>query len=73
MGGDGGDVEFTGGVSPSGARKDHGDYGKTCGRQRVGISPDGVRTISHRIIPPTIVHSDLADNHRGIGGIPPHL
>ena len=41
MGGDEGDVENPGGVSPPVGQRDCGDDGKKCGGRDVGISPGG--------------------------------
>ena len=73
LGGDRGDVEYPGGVSPPGGHTDCGDDGKMCGRWDVEISPGGGGARSSRLIPHTGVHLDTAGNHRGTGVMHTHL
>ena len=63
--GERGDVEDPGGVLPPVGHTDCGDDGKTCGRQDVGISTSGVGARR--------VYSKMTGDHRGTGGIPPHI
>ena len=72
-GGDGGDGEDPGEVSPSDGQTYFGDDGKMCGGRDVGISPSGGGARISGLILHTGVHSETAGNHCGTVGMPPHL
>ena len=69
LGGDGGNIEDHGGVSPPGVQTDCGDDGEMCDRRDVGIYPSGGGSRSSRLIPHTGVHLETVGNHCGTGGI----
>ena len=73
FGGDGGDVEYHGGVSPPSGHTDCGDDGKTCGGRDVGISTSGGGDKSSGLVPHEGVHSETAGGHSGTGGMPPNI
>ena len=73
MGGDEGNGEVPGGVSPLSVQTDNGDYGEAYGRQGVVIYLCGGITRSCRITHHTGVHLETAGNHIGTSGMPLHL
>ena len=70
LGGDWGNVQGPDKISLSSGTTDHGDNGKTWGRQRVGLSSgrggDGLRGAP----PHNSIHKEAAYNHIGEGGLP---
>ena len=70
---DGGDVEGPEGVLPLGSQRDDRYCGDTFGGRRVGMSPGGGDTGSHKIALRTGLHLEMEVDHRITGDIPPHL
>ena len=67
------DAQGPGGVSPSVGATDHGDNGKTWGRQRVGVTSGSEGDVSHGAPTHRGVHQEAVDNHSRKGGLPPRL
>ena len=73
LGGNRGNAEYTGGVSPSVIQTDHRDDSETFGGRGLGVSPGSGGTRSCRITPHIGVHFEMTGNHSGTGGMPQHL
>ena len=73
MGGDGEDAQGPGGVLPPSGAEYHRDDRKTQVRRRVGVLLGSGGNGSRGGSPHRGVHQEAEVNHRGKGGLPPHL